>query len=328
MTLDPRLTGIRLAVAIGLFWLYFPLPAAAATPLLDDLTNQDIKALADGVLTLMSFTTLPDITTSTLSFKEAQGTTESPDLLQTTLGGGFTLSESVPVYLEGTLGYSRYDPKFVFSGGKERREIPTKWNSFSATGGIGYDFPLTDDGELKIRPIFNFTLGHVATDARLFQTFLNYHFPDLDIDVIDGGSLNVYGLGGSLMLDWEHYREDYEIDIELRYSNIQLRTFGSTTDGLRGESEANTAGVWARYRAPTGHNLLDRPLRYVLETSFTSYFGEQRGALGFNNLKSVGAGLELDTSAKMDLISRARMVLRYIFGENVRGASIGLAVSF
>jgi hypothetical protein len=168
----------------------------------------------------------------------------------------------------------------------------------------------------------------VATDARLFQAYLNYKFPDLDLDVIDGGSLNVYGLGGSLMLDWEHYREDYEIDIELRYSNIQLRTFGSTTDGLRGESEANTAGVWARYRAPTGHNLLDRPLRYVLETSFTSYFGEQRGALGFNNLKSVGAGLELDTSAKMDLISRARMVLRYIFGENVRGASIGLAVSF
>jgi hypothetical protein len=234
----------------------------------------------------------------------------------------------VPIYLEGTLGYSRYDPRFVFSGGEERREIPTKWNSFSATGGIGYDLPLTDDRELKIRPIFNFTLGHVATDAKLTQAFLNYKFPDLDLDAIDGGAMNVYGLGGSIMLDWEHYRDDYEIDLELRYSNIQLRTFGSTTDGLRGESEANTAGIWARYRAPTGYNLLARPLRYVLETSVTSYFGEQRGALGFNNLKSVGAGLELDTSAKMDLVSRARLVFRYIFGENVRGTSIGLAVSF
>lgn len=69
-------------------------------------------------------------------------------------------------------------------------------------------------------------------------------------------------------------------------------------------------------------------MRYVLETSFTSYFGKQRGALGFNNLKSVGAGLELDTSAKMKLVSRARLVFRYIFGENVRGTSVGLAVSF
>ena len=298
------------------------------TPILDDLTDQQVKQLADGVLTLMSFTTLPDITTSTLSFQEAQGTTEKPALNQTTLGGGFTLSKSVPVYLEGTLGYSRYDPKFVFSGGQASRVIPAKWNSFSATGGVGYDFPLSSDEELKIRPIFNFSLGRVTTDARLVQALLNYKFPDLDLDVIDGGSMDVYGLGASIMLDWEHYREDYEIDLEMRYSNIQLRTFGSTSDGLRGESEANTVGVWARYRAPTGYNLLERPLRYVLETSFTSYFGEQRGALGFNNLKSVGAGLELDTSAKMNLVSRARLVFRYIFGENVRGTSVGLAVSF
>ena len=179
-----------------------------------------------------------------------------------------------------------------------------------------------------MRPIFNFTLGTVATDAKLGQAILNYKFPDLDLDIIDGGSMNVYGLGASVMLDWEHYRDDYEIDLELRYSNIQLRTFGSTSEGLRGGSEANTAGIWARYRAPTGYNLLARPLRYVLETSVTSYFGEQRGALGFNNLKSVGVGLELDTSAKIDLITRARMVFRYIFGENVSGTSLGLAVSF
>lgn len=236
-----RFINKSLDAAIGLLLLCTPLQLQAVTPLLDRLTDQQVKHLADGVLTLMSFTTLPDITTSSLSFQEAQGTTENPDLYQTTLGGGFTLSESVPVYLEGTLGYSRYDPKFVFSGGEEKRVIPTKWNSISATGGVGYDFPLSSDKELKIRPIFNFSLGRVTTDARLGQALLNFKFPGLDLDVIDGGSLNVYGLGGSIMLDWEHYRDDYEIDLEMRYSNIQLRTFGSTSDGLRGESEANTA---------------------------------------------------------------------------------------
>ncbi|MGP8308261.1 hypothetical protein [Vibrio sp. YIC-376] len=276
----------------------------------------------------MSFTTLPDITTSKLSFQEAQSATGSPDLSQTTLGGGFTVSQSLPVYLEGTLGYARYDPKYVFTDGEERRLIPTKWNSISVTGGIGYEFPLTSDNELKLRPIFNFSYGRVTTDAKLTQALLNFQFPDLDLDVIDGGTMNAYGLGGSIMLDWERYRDEYEIDLEVRYSNIQLRTFGSTSDGLHGESEANTAGVWARYRAPIGYNLLERPVRYVLETSFTSYFGEQRGALGFNNLMSVGAGLELDTSGKIQLVSRVRLVVRYIFGENVTGTSVGLAVSF
>ena len=74
--------------------------------------------------------------------------------------------------------------------------------------------------------------------------------------------------------------------------------------------------------------LLDRPLRYVLESAYTVYFGDQRGALGFNHLTSVGAGLEVDTSKYPVWITRTRLVGRYMFGENARGYSLGLAVSF
>jgi len=66
---------------------------------------------------------------------------------------------------------------------------------------------------------------------------------DLDLDVIDSGRTNAYGLGGSVMLDFERYRADYEIDVEIRYTNIQLRSFGGTTKGLEGESEANSASL-------------------------------------------------------------------------------------
>ncbi len=74
--------------------------------------------------------------------------------------------------------------------------------------------------------------------------------------------------------------------------------------------------------------MLQRPLRYVLESSFTSYFGPQRGALGFDHLASVGAGFEIDTSAYSGIISRARLVGRYVLCDNVSGFSIGLAASF
>jgi hypothetical protein len=74
--------------------------------------------------------------------------------------------------------------------------------------------------------------------------------------------------------------------------------------------------------------VLQRPLRYVLETSVTSFFGPQRGALGFNSLASVGAGLELDSSAYKIIIARIRLVGRYIFGDNVSGFSVGLAAGF
>ena len=288
-------------------------------------SERELKQIADGVLTLMAFTALPDITTSSLSINNAG--TGDPGLSQSTLGGGFTLSQDFPLYLEGTLGYSRFDPKFVATDGREERIIPTKWNSFAGTGGIGWDFPITQNKELKLRPILNFTLGHVATDARLAQTYINAKL-DTDLAVIDGGRMNAYGLGGAIMLDYEHYRTDYEIDVEARYTKIQLRTFSGTTNGLAGESETNAASLWGRWRAPTSLTMLQRPLRYVLETSFTAYFGPQRGALGFNNLTSIGAGFELDSSAYPVFVTRTRLLGRYVFGENVSGFSVGLAMSF
>jgi len=50
--------------------------------------------------------------------------------------------------------------------------------------------------------------------------------------------------------------------------------------------------------------------------------------LGFDHLNSVGAGLELDTSKYDTIVSRARVVARYKFGDNVKGWSLGFAVSF
>ena len=95
-----------------------------------------------------------------------------------------------------------------------------------------------------------------------------------------------------------------------------------------GTASAEAASIYARYRAPTGLFVMDRPLRYVLEFASTAYLGDQRGLLGFNNLSSVGAAIEFDSSAKSGLISRTRIVGRYAFGQNVRGFAIGLAVSF
>jgi hypothetical protein len=290
-----------------------------------DLSEDDIREINDAVLTLMAFTVLPDVTTSSLSI--SRDSTSDPGLWQSTLGGGFTLSESFPLYLEGNLGYSRYDPKFIISNGQEQRSVPVKWNSFVATGGVGWDFPLTEDNELKLRPIFNFTLGRVTTDASIAQDIANEAL-DTNIDIIGDGKMNAFGLGGAMMLVYERYREDYEIDLEMRYSIMQLNSFGGTTEELEGHSETNTASVWARWRAPTGTSYLQRPLRYVLEASHTAFFGPQRGALGFNDLSSIGAGIELDTSAYPVVVTRTRLVGRYIFGQNVNGFSLGLAVSF
>ncbi|MGF6545390.1 hypothetical protein QFZ96_000460 [Paraburkholderia youngii] len=179
--------------------------------------------------------------------------------------------------MEGTLAYSRYDPVFIATDGAQQRAVPTKWNTFSGTVGLGWDFRITD--ELAFRPILNGTIGRVSSDLKVGQTLFN-HVTDSSLQFLENGSLNAYGYGGSLMLDFEHYRENYEIDAELRATDIYLRSFGGSSQAVQGSATAQQVSLWTRWRAPTGWHALDRPVRYVLEAAYSHYFGECRAAIG------------------------------------------------
>ncbi|MGA7776240.1 MAG: hypothetical protein WCA85_00760 [Paraburkholderia sp.] len=317
----------RVVTCAGLFLILVPFHSSAqVTP--DALSSRtviggNVKQHADAVLAIMTYTTVPDVTTSSLSINS--GSTDNPSFGQTQLGGGFTLSKAFPLYLEGTLAYSRYDPTFIATDGVEQRPLPTRWNTFSSTAGIGWDFHITD--ELVFRPILNGTIGRVASDLRVGQSVIN-HVTDSNLQFLDNGALNAYGYGGSAMLDYEHYRENYEVDVELRATDIDLRSFGGESGAVQGSAMAQQFSLWARWRAPTGWHALDRPIRYVLETAYSHYFGDSAGVLGFNDLTSLGVGLELDSSKYPVVITRTRVLVRYVFGHNVHGASLGFAMSF
>ncbi len=161
-------------------------------------TGNRIQKNADGVLSLMAFTVVPDLTSSFLSIGTGNGTSERSDLSMTQFAGGATISKSTPLYLEGGAAYMRYDPSFVASNGTQTRSIPLKWNTLSGTAGIGWDFPISE--HIVFRPIFNFALGQVASDLSLGARYLSWR-TDRNLDFLDGGKMNAYGLGGSLMLD-------------------------------------------------------------------------------------------------------------------------------
>ncbi|MFY9136392.1 hypothetical protein [Zwartia sp.] len=279
-----------------------------------------IKQSADEVLAMMSYSVVPDLTSSFLSIRDDQ--VGQNKLFMTQFAGGETVSKSVPVYLEGSAAFMRFDPTFVTEG--DSRRVPSRWNSVALSGGVGYDFPIAKN--LVLRPIFNFSLAHLESDASLAGRLIDDRF-DTSLDFLKRGRLNAYGLGGSIMLDYTLVKPEHEIDLELRYTNIRLRTFDASAT-VGGSASAEAASLYARYRAPTGLQIMERPLRYVLEAANTVYLGDQRGLLGFNNLSSVGAGIEFDSSKYKAVVTRTRLVARYAFGQNVRGFAIGLAVSF
>jgi hypothetical protein len=294
--------------------------AHGATPATFDLTADKIQERANAVLALMGYAVVPDVTTSSLSIQN--NATANPGFKLTQIAGGFTLGGSVPLYLEGGLAYSRYDPTFSADDGLEEVFIPVKWDSLMASGGIGWDFPIYP--ALVFRPVLNLAYGHVESDL---SGLADYDDED-ELGFLDDGRLDVVGYGGSVMLDYTSHRPAREIDVEWRLTGVRMESVGNTSSDVTGRADTLNTNLWGRWRAPTGYTWLQRPLRYVLEGAHSTFFGAQAGILGFNHLTSLGVGLELDSSAYDIYVTRARVVGRYVFGQNVRGFSIGLAINF
>ena len=291
------------------------------------IPGYSLQQTANGVLGLLGYNVVPDVTASSLSI--SRGDQSDTGLQTTQFGLGFTVDPDFPLYLEGFLGYSRYDPRFVFSQGTEKTALPTRWNNVSGTIGVGWDFPIIEG--LVFRPILNAALGHVETDASILARLLEAKY-DREIAFLKRGRMNAYGLGGSLMLDLNIPRPGYEIDLELRYTDIRLSTYGDTTTLVRGEAEAKTFNIWGRVRWPMEAEMFGRPLRWVVDFSHSRFLGDQV-ALGFDHLTKVGGGIEMNVG-RYELgvwdfnMQSIRIVARYLFGQNVSGGSIGLAVSF
>ncbi len=284
--------------------------------------NNYLKKRTDAFMTITGYSLTPDVTTGSLSITDKGG--ENQNLQMISLGGGDRISANFPLYLEGTIAFNRYDPTFTDGIGNTSVTVPVKWTGITGTGGVGWDFPLTDT--LRIRPIANVMLGHVESDLSIAGRIIE-NKTGVDLQFLNGGRMNAYGLGGSLMLDYEDYKPEREYDAELRYTNIAINTFDSSA-AVQGSADSQSLGLWARARYPTPLTVLERPLRAVFEVAHTEFLGQLRGALGFDSLSSVGTGIEIDRSASDPMFSRVRLVFRYQFGQNVRGTSIGLAASF
>jgi hypothetical protein len=79
-------------------------------------------------------------------------------------------------------------------------------------GGLGWGFHLF--GDVRLIPIFNFSLGHVESDSSLAGRAINV-FTGKDIEFLKNGRLNAYGLGGSVILDYSRFREMYSVEVQL-----------------------------------------------------------------------------------------------------------------
>ena len=318
-----RPAPLRTLIGVGCGLALAAAAPAAAQPAVPNLERQAGVAL--GVL---GVTSLPDGTVSDLTISRGSG--ESAGLFNWQLGSGFTWSEDVPIYLEGYLGFARYDPVFIASSGQARSRVPLRWNTVAATGGVGWSFALTD--RLQLRPIFNLSLGYVASDLAIAGEVLNL-LTGIDIEALRATQAATGGFGGALVLAWYDYRPEWELEAELRFTRLRFETLPAFSRGLDVTSDSAATNLWVRYRWPTGAEAFGRPTRWVLEGYHSEFFLAQREVLGIDRLTRLGGGIELDVGrwelgAAGLYLQRLRLSGNVLVGEDVRGWSVGIGMSF
>ncbi len=314
------------AAALCVFAICLSAAPAAAQSLegvIRRLTQQRLNENADSALAVLGVSAVPSETAGTLALEGGSAFADY-DLQAAQLGGGFTLSESVPLYLEGFIGWSRYDPVLIASRGEKRSLLPLKYTNVAATGAVGWDFELAEG--LILRPMAHVALGRVQTDTSVAAEFIARRL-DLDISFLKDGGYWVGGLGGALALSFnKRWENDYEVDFTLRHTHIQLE---SISGGFGAEATAITTGLWSRLRIPTGLRLFDRPVRIVTEASGSLLTGDQGQALATDWLVQGGLGGEIDLeNTWVPWVTTTRLVARATYGDNLTGFSIGLAASF
>jgi hypothetical protein len=169
------------------------LPGTAFAQAVDVLGNR-VERRAAGALAVLGISAVPSETASALAFDTGSEPGGGTDFRADQLGCGFTRSEATPIYLERDIGWSGYHPVFVFSNGVDQASTSAKWTSIAATGGIGWDFALTEN--LTFRPILYLTLGEIVSDATLAAQFIADRLGS-DARFILDGALRAGGVGAA-----------------------------------------------------------------------------------------------------------------------------------
>lgn len=300
--------------------------ASADDSSLNDLFGIAVKNYSQGALAVLGIAAVPSETASALVLDTGSHPNREYDFVAAQLGGGFRWSDDIPLYLEGYIGYNRYDPVLLLKGSGSTSELPLKWTSFAATGGIGYEFDLGPN--LVLRPLLHVILGRVQTDVSVAAKKIG-DLIDVDVKSLENGGFTAGGGGASLALYYDkRWQNDFEFDASLRYTFLHLVPIGGNKD-LGTEADAITYTLWTRQRYPTGYHLFDRAVRIVTEASFSYMPGDQGEVLNTDWLAQIGLGGEIDLSETwVPWVSTTRLVARYTRGEYLEGFSIGLAASF
>ncbi|MEM1129612.1 MAG: hypothetical protein AAGH83_03720, partial [Pseudomonadota bacterium] len=185
--------------------------------------------------------------------------------------------------------------------------------------GAGWNFDLGENWD--VRPIFNLGIGRITSNSDFTEE------EDGITDFLAEDPMNAGAIGASMLFAYSAMQGEQETDIRIRHSRMELFPVGDWSDTGASARAVTTAGL-ARLRHPLPYlgQVGNGPVRAVYEGSLAVYAGDQDDVFDIPWLGRAGVGLEIETGLTRP--DRARVMVRYVFGDDFNAVAIGGALQF
>lgn len=232
--------------------------------------------------------------------------------------------------VEAGLGYflARARLEDLFEGALPGAEtaLATRWEGVSGYFGIGPRVPIGAD--LYLTPLVDVSLSYLENHAR-------YGGPGAPVSaaLLDGIVFNWHATtlaaGGALLLEHEvRLAEETTLTSLARYDVRWFDTVHATDAAQTSGAELQRMTLRTDLGAPVGLELLDGPLRWNTHFAYTRFLGSDDDGIGFADYFELGAGLASPIPLPGGRSTALQLAGAVMYGEDVRGWTLGLSLAF
>ncbi len=245
------------------------------------------------------------------------------------IGSGWL--EGLSPYAEFTGGYLHARENVTVADGSfGSTDARMTFDTVTALAGAGLDIPILSalGGRTILRPIVLAGYTRVESNTR-FSGANAAGLAAATRGLLTDVSLDSLLLGGAIAL--VHEREiggDLSFKAGLRINQIADIGLNASDPALDTTNSFSVATAAIELKGPMGIEIGGLSLRWIAFASGTWMFGQNNDALGFSSFAELGAGIELADPNLIPGVEAISLRGSGLFGDNVTGWSVGLAVSF
>jgi hypothetical protein len=311
-----------LLVAMAALCLCLPGLASAQSDDLIDAIRELAKESFDpvkigaGYAAIVDFAVSRDISSANFYPDASEGIVD-PELRHFQFPFRFVFGDDAQVrrpFLQGLFAYQTVASGFDYAPGEF---IDSEWKTYGFSVSGGYDVPLSE--HLSLLPVLSVGYGRLENRARYSGPFSEAVLQPALAGLIFDWDSNAISYGASLGFDYRRELGEFDIEVLSSLTHHFIESVNAANEFVDFRGRVSAFDLEVNTVHPTSWKMFDSPVSIVALFGNTRVFGPERDALGFDNFFEVGAGLELDLSAKGWKIRSLRFGAKAILGSDVDG---------